>query len=59
MTDGPFGLGIHSTYKKNTYFPVSICMGYHMNPELANEFGIAMGKEVRMSECRYGFRSRN
>ncbi len=50
MTDGPFGLGIHSTYKKNTYFPVSICMGSTWNPELANEFGIAMGEEVRACE---------
>jgi len=47
MTDGPFGVAFHSSLKRNTKFPVSICLASTWNRELAEKQGIAMGKETR------------
>ena len=48
MTDGPNGVAFHSSnLKKNTQFPTSITLSASWNRELAKEFGIATGKEVR------------
>ncbi len=48
MTDGPFGVGPHSSgLKRNTYFPVNICLGATWNLETAEEFGTALAEETR------------
>ncbi|UCE14499.1 MAG: glycoside hydrolase family 3 C-terminal domain-containing protein [Candidatus Heimdallarchaeota archaeon] len=48
MTDGPLGVSMHSTFgRKNTRFPGGICLAASFNRQLANEFGVAVGKEVR------------
>ncbi|MHA1442971.1 MAG: beta-glucosidase family protein, partial [Candidatus Heimdallarchaeota archaeon] len=51
MTDGPNGVAYHSAYlRKNTQFPTTIALGASWNRELAKEFGIASGKEVRANK---------
>ena len=48
MCDGPHGIGPHSTNNiKSTYFPTGICRTATWNPILAEEFGIALGQEIR------------
>ncbi|MHA1794214.1 MAG: glycoside hydrolase family 3 C-terminal domain-containing protein [Promethearchaeota archaeon] len=48
MTDGPHGIGPHSSGEKEcTYFPVGICRASTWNENLMTEFGIALGEEVR------------
>lgn len=48
MCDGPHGIGPHSTGNTEcTYFPVGICRTATWNPELAEEFGIAIAQEIR------------
>ena len=48
MCDGPHGIGPHSTGNtKCTYFPVGICRTSTWNPDLAEEFGVALAQEIR------------
>ncbi|MHA1338713.1 MAG: beta-glucosidase family protein [Promethearchaeota archaeon] len=48
MTDGPHGCGAHSAFKtKNTYFPAAICLAASWDPNLAFEYGKALGEETR------------
>ncbi|MHA1291868.1 MAG: beta-glucosidase family protein [Promethearchaeota archaeon] len=48
MTDGPHGVGSGIFYlKKMTYFPVAICRTATWNPELSEQFGVALAQEVR------------
>ncbi|MHA1256303.1 MAG: glycoside hydrolase family 3 C-terminal domain-containing protein [Promethearchaeota archaeon] len=48
MCDGPHGIGPHSTNNiKCTYFPTGICRTSTWNPKLAEEFGVALGQEIR------------
>ncbi|MHA1370797.1 MAG: glycoside hydrolase family 3 C-terminal domain-containing protein, partial [Promethearchaeota archaeon] len=48
MTDGPHGIGPHSSgEKKCTYFPVGMCRVSTWNPSLSRMFGEALGREVR------------
>lgn len=49
MTDGPHGVGtgVLLSRIKTTYFPVAICRCATWNPQLSEEFGIAIGQEVR------------
>jgi len=46
-TDGPNGAAFHSTYKRNTLFPSSICVASTWNRELVYLYGQAVGKETR------------
>ena len=48
MCDGPHGIGPHSTGNTEcTYFPVGICRTSTWNPDLAEEFGVALAQEIR------------
>ncbi len=48
MTDGPHGVAPHSSkFKRNTYFPTSICLGATWNPDIAEEYGKAVAEETR------------
>jgi len=49
MTDGPHGVGALGTFfiKKTTYFPTAICRTATWNPELSEQFGVAIAQEVR------------
>ncbi len=48
MCDGPHGIGPHSTNNiESTYFPTGICRTASWNPKLAEEFGVALGQEIR------------
>ncbi len=48
MCDGPHGIGPHSTNNtKCTYFPTGISRTSTWNPKLAEEFGVALGQEIR------------
>jgi beta-glucosidase len=48
MCDGPHGIGPHSTGNTEcTYFPVGMCRTATWNPELAEEFGVALAEEIR------------
>ncbi|MFX0184622.1 MAG: beta-glucosidase [Candidatus Hodarchaeota archaeon] len=48
MTDGPLGISMHSSFfRKNTRFPGGICLASTFNRQIANEFGVAVGKEAR------------
>ncbi|MHA1734584.1 MAG: glycoside hydrolase family 3 C-terminal domain-containing protein [Promethearchaeota archaeon] len=48
MTDGPHGVGPHSTDGAVcTYFPVGVCRAATWNPALSEEFGRALAQEVR------------
>ena len=50
MTDGPHGVGAHSSgLKRMTLFPAAICLGASWDPDLAREFGEAMGSETRLA----------
>ncbi|MGV9203387.1 MAG: glycoside hydrolase family 3 C-terminal domain-containing protein [Promethearchaeia archaeon] len=47
-TDGPHGVGSGIFFlKKMTYFPVAICRAASWNPELSEQFGIALAQETR------------
>lgn len=49
MTDGPFGVSMHSSFgRKNTRFPGGICLASSWNRQLAHDFGVAVGEEVRV-----------
>ncbi len=48
MTDGPHGIGPHSSKNAEcTYFPTAICRAATWNPELSEQFGVAVAQEVR------------
>jgi len=48
MTDGPHGIGPHSSKNAEcTYFPTAICRTATWNPELSEQFGVALAQEVR------------
>ena len=48
MCDGPHGIGPHSTNNlESTYFPTGICRTATWNPEMAEEFGVALAQEIR------------
>ncbi len=48
MTDGPHGIGPHSSNNAEcTYFPTAICRAATWNPELSEQFGVALAQEVR------------
>ncbi len=48
MTDGPHGIGPHSSNNAEcTYFPTAICRTATWNPELSEQFGVALAREVR------------
>ncbi len=48
MTDGPHGIGPHSSNNAEcTYFPTAICRTATWNPELSEQFGVALAQEVR------------
>ncbi|TFG24129.1 MAG: glycoside hydrolase family 3 protein, partial [Promethearchaeota archaeon] len=48
MCDGPHGIGPHSTGNTAcTYFPVGICRTSTWNPDVAEEFGVALAQEIR------------
>lgn len=48
MCDGPHGIGPHSTNNTEcTYFPTGICRTATWNPEMAEEFGVALAQEIR------------
>ncbi|MBD3256507.1 MAG: glycosyl hydrolase [Candidatus Lokiarchaeota archaeon] len=48
MTDGPHGLGAHSSEDTPcTYFPTAICRAATWNPDLSYQFGKALAEEVR------------
>lgn len=48
MTDGPHGIGPHSSKNAEcTYFPTAICRAATWNPELSEQFGVALAQEVR------------
>ena len=49
MTDGPNGVGALGTFfrKKTTYFPAAICRCATWNPDLSEQFGLAIAEEVR------------
>ncbi|MFO8019157.1 MAG: glycoside hydrolase family 3 C-terminal domain-containing protein [Promethearchaeia archaeon] len=47
-TDGPHGVGSGVFYlKKMTYFPVAICRAATWNPDLSQQFGVALAQETR------------
>lgn len=48
-TDGPNGCAFHSTYKRNTLFPTSICLAATWNRELPLKYGEVIGLETRAS----------
>ena len=48
MCDGPHGIGPHSTNNlESTYFPTGICRTATWNPEMAEDFGVALAQEIR------------
>lgn len=47
MTDGPNGVSFHSSFRRNTQFPVTKCLSATWNRSLAKEYGIAVAREVR------------
>ncbi|MGV9171574.1 MAG: beta-glucosidase family protein [Promethearchaeia archaeon] len=48
MTDGPHGVCSHSAFgTENTYFPAAITLAASWNPDLAYEYGEALGEETR------------
>mgnify|MGYP006282353937 CR=1 FL=1 len=48
-TDGPNGVAFHSSFKRNTLFPTSICLAATWNRALSFRYGDAIGKETRAS----------
>ncbi|MHA1340584.1 MAG: beta-glucosidase family protein [Promethearchaeota archaeon] len=46
-TDGPNGVAFHSSFKRNTLFPTSICLAATWNRKLSELYGEAVGKETR------------
>jgi len=47
MSDGPNGISFHSSYRRNTQFPVTKCQAASWNRELLEQIGIAIADEVR------------
>ncbi|HUT81603.1 MAG TPA: glycoside hydrolase family 3 C-terminal domain-containing protein [Candidatus Bathyarchaeia archaeon] len=47
MTDGPNGVGLHSSFKFMTKFPCTKCFSATWNRNLADIYGITVAKEVR------------
>ncbi len=47
LSDGPRGIGWHSSFKRNTAFPTGISLAASWDPELAREFGAALAAEAR------------
>ena len=47
MTDGPFGVTWHSSNRKCTRFPATICLAATWDRDLSQLMGEALGKEVR------------
>ncbi|MBN1329499.1 MAG: glycoside hydrolase family 3 C-terminal domain-containing protein [Candidatus Heimdallarchaeota archaeon] len=47
MTDGPNGVGLHSSFKLMTKFPCTKCFSATWNRVLADIYGITIAKEVR------------
>ncbi|MBN2157083.1 MAG: glycoside hydrolase family 3 C-terminal domain-containing protein [Candidatus Lokiarchaeota archaeon] len=47
MSDGPNGVAYHSSFRKNTQFPVTKCLASTWDKQLAERVGVAMGEEVR------------
>ncbi|MEA2069666.1 MAG: glycoside hydrolase family 3 C-terminal domain-containing protein [Asgard group archaeon] len=47
MTDGPVGISFHSSFRKNTKFPASICLAATWDPSLSQKMGKAIAAEVR------------
>ncbi|MGL4564230.1 MAG: glycoside hydrolase family 3 protein, partial [Halioglobus sp.] len=47
LSDGPRGVGFHSTFRRCTAFPTGIALAASWDPELAREFGEALALEAR------------
>ena len=47
LSDGPRGVGFHSTFKRCTAFPTGIALAASWDPELGREFGEALALEAR------------
>jgi beta-glucosidase len=47
LTDGPRGVGFHSTLRRCTAFPTGIALAASWDPELGREFGEALALEAR------------
>jgi len=47
LSDGPRGVGFHSSLRRCTAFPTGIALGASWDPELAREFGEALALEAR------------
>ncbi|MBP6724502.1 MAG: glycoside hydrolase family 3 protein, partial [Halioglobus sp.] len=47
LSDGPRGVGFHSTFKRATAFPTGIALAASWDPDLAREFGEALALEAR------------
>ena len=47
LSDGPRGVGFHSTFRRCTAFPTGIALAASWDPDLAHEFGEALALEAR------------
>lgn len=47
LTDGPRGVGFHSTLRRCTAFPTGIALAASWDPDLGREFGEALALEAR------------
>jgi beta-glucosidase len=52
VTDGPRGVAFHSSRKRNTAYPSGIALAASWDPELARQFGEALGEETRATGAR-------